>query len=190
MVSTLNNVHFKECGFRSWSRIAIVATCLTSLDDIVSKTWKKDGKDRLRKKCSNTVCNFCSQAEFILPPVGVIVESNFLLNSHNHSTAPLIILIFDSTCVTVFCSHLYKIDLCLGLKNWTWVSSLAEKGTEGTDDSRYLQETSRGENHRASLWVLVWPVLGMKNTRRWYFYLENTHPFEAVGSKQGQDSAK
>ena len=188
MVSTLmNNVHFKECGFRSWSRIAIVATCLTSLDDIVSKTWKKTDWG---KSAQTLFVNFCSQAEFILPPVGVIVESNFLLKSHNHSTAPLIILIFDSTCVTVFCSHLYKIDLCLGLKNWTWVSSLAEKGTEGTDDSRYLQETSSGESHLASLWVLVWPFLGMKNTRRWYFYLENTHPFEAVGSKQGQDSAK
>ena len=43
-------------------------------------------------------------------------ESNFLLNSHNHSTASLIILVFDCTCVTVFCSHMYKL--------YVWVEKL------------------------------------------------------------------
>ena len=134
-------------------------TCRTFHDDIVSKTWKKDGKDRLKKKCWNIACKLCSVVEFLLLPwskssVGAIVGSNFLLNSHNHSTAPLIILVFDYTCVTVFCSRMYKLYV------WVEKTDLDFLRWQGkVQKAQTIQDTCKKQekvkNHGASFWDWV-----------------------------------
>ena len=86
--------------------------------------------------------------------VGAIVESNFLLNSHNHSFAPLIILVFNSTCVTVFCSHMYKLYV------WVEKTDLECLRWQGkVQKAQTIQDTCKKQekvkNHRASLWDWV-----------------------------------
>ena len=97
--------------------------------------------------------------EFLLLPwskssVGAIVESNFLLNSHNHSTASLIILVFDCTCVTVFCSHMYKLYV------WVEKTDLECLRWQGkVQKAQTIQDTCKKQekvkNHGASFWDWV-----------------------------------
>ena len=93
--------------------------------------------------------------EFIFLPwsknfVGAVVESNFLLNSYNHHTAPLIILVLDSTCVTEFRSHMYKLYV------WVKKTELEFLRWQGkVQKAQTIQDTCKKQekvkNHRASL---------------------------------------
>ena len=86
--------------------------------------------------------------------VGAVLESNFLLNSYNHLTAPLIILVPDSTCVTEFRSHMYKLYV------WVKKTELEFHRWQGkVQKAQTIQDTCKKQekvkNHRASFWDWV-----------------------------------
>ena len=86
--------------------------------------------------------------------VGAVLESNFLLNSYNHLTAPLIILVPDSTCVTEFRSHMYKLYV------WVKKTELEFHRWQGkVQKAQTIQDTCKKQekvkNHGASFWDWV-----------------------------------